>query len=146
MNINERAAWSAADRVWRLASQNLQLLAMLEVLQDRTAADIDHLALATHMTQAFPAQVRQAERELPIDPGGRAREVLAAAGAKARLLQLPALPAGRARPLASDTTPRVAQALRQLANACEDLCNWLAAHEEAFENPDPSEPVPLAAA
>ncbi|MDM0040517.1 hypothetical protein QTH89_11815 [Variovorax sp. J22G21] len=146
MITDERAKWSAADRVWRLASQNLQLLAMLEVLQEHTAADIDHLALATHTTQAFPAQIRQAERELPIDPGGRARDALTTARAKARLLHLLALRANRAQPVTSGQLPRVAQSLRQLADACESLCNWIAAHEEAFEKPDPTEPMPLEAA
>ncbi|MEP6722846.1 MAG: hypothetical protein ABJA77_15475 [Variovorax sp.] len=146
MNTDERAKWSAADRVWRLASQNLQLLAMLEVLRDRTAADIDHLAVATHMTQAFPAQVSQAERELPIDPGGRARDALTTARAKARLLHLLALRTSRAQPVTSGELPRVARSLQQLADACDGLCDWIGAHEKVFENPDPTEPMPLEAA
>ena len=145
-NINDRAKWSATDRAWRLASQNFQLLSMLEVLEGRTAADNAHLVLAARLTLAFPAQVSLAEREMPIDPAGRSRGVLRAAAEKARLLHRMALRIGRKQAVISVELTLIAKSLRELADACENLGHWIAAHDEAFENPDPTRPMPLEAA
>jgi len=117
--MNERPRWSAADRAWSLATQNFQLLAMLEVLQHRTEADVADLALAARMTMAFPAQVSPAERAYPVDPTGRARAALAQAQAKA--LQL----------------PMTVREVADLADACRDLCDWIAVHDQPFEDPAP---------
>lgn len=144
--ITDRAKWSAAERGWRLAGHNFQLLSMLEVLQERSVDDIDHLVAATRMTLVFPAGVGQAERELPIDPTGRTRALLTDSRDKAMLLYRLAVRSVRRETVRPGELPVLARVIRNLADACERLCNWISAHDEVFENPDPTEPMPLAVA
>jgi hypothetical protein len=141
-----RASWSAADRAWRLASQTLQLLSMLEVLREQAADDIDSLRLLTRMATAFPAQMSRAERELPIDPAGRTRDALQAAQTKALLMHRLAVRAGRKQAVTSGHLPQVAKSLRDVARACDGLGEWIAEHDRAFDDPNPTQPMPLEAA
>ena len=145
-NFYDRASWSAADRAWRLASQTLQLLSMLEVLRQQTVADFDSLQLAARMAMAFPAQMNRAERESPVDPAGRTREVLQTAQTKARSMHRLAVRTGRKQAVTSGQLPLVVKSLRDLADACDSLNQWIAAHDNAFDNPDPTQPQPLEAA
>ncbi len=119
---------------------------MLEVLQQQTAADIDSLRLCARTAMAFPAQISRAEHELPLDPAGRTRVMLQAAQAKALLLHRLTVRAGRKQAVTSGQLPLVAKSLREVADACGGLGQWIAAHDKAFDDPDPTQPLPLEAA
>lgn len=134
--MTERDRWSAPERAWRIASQNYQLLTMLEVLEDHTSADADHLALATRLTLAFPAETSLADRELPIDAGARTRDALAATRTMALALGARA-PFEDAEPASPDAMRIPTPLLRDMADACQSLLDWVALHDEAFEQLDP---------
>ena len=145
-DFTQRASWSAADRAWRIATQTFQLLSMLEVLQDQSAADTDSLRLSARMAVAFPAQISRGELELPLDPTGRTRDMLQAAQTKALLLHRLAVRRGRKQVVTSDQLPLLAKSLREVAHACGGLAQWIAEHDQAFDDPDPTQPMPLEAA
>ncbi|RYF63560.1 MAG: hypothetical protein EOO22_25770, partial [Comamonadaceae bacterium] len=130
--MNERDRWSAPERAWRIACQNYQLLAMLEVLHEHSADDAAHLALATRLTLAFPEDTSRSDRELPIDVGARTREVLAAAHAKATML---------CEAVTAEDAQLQGNLLHVMAEACARLGDWIALHDRSFEQLDaPGQP------
>lgn len=119
---------------------------MLEVLRQQAADDIESLRLATRMAMAFPAQMSPAERELPIDPAGRARDALKVSRTKALQMHRMAVRAGRKQAVISSELPLFAKSLRDLARVCDGLGEWIAQHDQAFDQPETALPVPLEAA
>lgn len=52
---------------------------------------------------------------------------------------------GRRQTVTSGELPLVAKSLRDLADACDSLGQWIAAYDQTFDKPDPTQPVPLEA-
>jgi|GEM_PF-1883293 len=120
----EETAVGVAEAVRRLATANLQLLAMLEVVRDLAPDDEAHLRDAADATHALAAHIVPLRFAETIDPAGWARDTLKAVTAKAQYFDAPGTAA----------SPLAAEALHRMREACEALHAAIEAHEAALDD------------
>ncbi|RZL61220.1 MAG: hypothetical protein EOP81_17745 [Variovorax sp.] len=129
-------ASSTGAHLHLMAMQCQQDLALLEVLHRVTAADAESLTAVAVAMEALAARIRQVHPVQRLDPDGTHRATLSLCVDKAGLLQHTALHRAKGAPKVP-LQLQMAQALNQLAPACDQLVKAVAAHDDALERVDP---------
>ncbi|RYF31573.1 MAG: hypothetical protein EOO26_13065 [Comamonadaceae bacterium] len=127
----------AGEQLHGLATQTLQLLAMLEVVHSSRTQDANYIAELASAMAEFTVRTRETELMLPLDPGARSRECLQVSVDKAHVLYRAALHMARISPDdASSVHATTAKSLHRLVSVCERLHEVVRKHDRPFESGD----------
>ncbi|RZI95282.1 MAG: hypothetical protein EOP78_06980 [Variovorax sp.] len=127
----------ASEQLHGLATQTLQLLAMLEVVRCSTAQDARFITELAGAMEEFAVRTRETELMLPLDPGARSRECLQVSVDKARVQYRAALHMAKISPDDDASVHTlVARALDRLVAVCERLHAAVQKHDRPFESGD----------